>query len=140
MTELKKRLSILKDTFDRLGDWMNKYSYIIAFASKFPYGKVARTDNNRIKGCQSMAWISVDLDENGKINCDVDSDSLIVLGILGLMVNAFNGLLPSEVVDFDCDFLELLGIKDKMVSTRVVGINKAVEVIKTYCRIQLKDD
>src|SRR5262245_19325748 len=102
MTELKTIEEIeeeIADEFSFFESWQDKYEYIIELGKKlkgFPEDK--RTDDNKVKGCQSSVWLVTD-EENGTIIFKADSDSTIVKGLIALLVRVLNGRTPDEIIN-----------------------------------------
>jgi len=65
----------LVDEFSIFDDWMERYEYVIDLGKALPeYPEEWRTEDNKIKGCQSQVWLNMEL-KDGKIDIDGDSDA-----------------------------------------------------------------
>ena len=74
-------------------DWEQRYQYIIDLGKSIPgLPESEKTPEHLVKGCQSSVWL-VESFENGKITFDVDSDAVIVQGLLALVLAAYNKIL-----------------------------------------------
>ncbi|HRO18435.1 MAG TPA: SufE family protein, partial [Ferruginibacter sp.] len=50
--------------FEMLGEWMDKYEYIIQLGKELPpMQESLKTDDRLIKGCQSRVWFHADFSE-----------------------------------------------------------------------------
>ena len=68
--------------FEVLEDWTERYEYIIELGrdlSDFP--DAAKTDENRLHGCQSQVWLMAD-ERGGRLYFEATSDSVIVSGLI----------------------------------------------------------
>lgn len=46
------------EEFEFFDDWMDKYEHLIALGKELPpMNPLHKTDDNKIKGCQSQVWL-----------------------------------------------------------------------------------
>ena len=91
-------------------DWLDKYDYLISLSDSLPVIDAAhKTEQYIIEGCQSRVWVDARL-EDGKVYYSADSDAIIVKGILALLIRAFQGRTPQQIVDLDLYFIEAIGL------------------------------
>ncbi len=83
--------------------------------------QVLKTEENLVKGCQSSVWFDIRC-ENGKINFDADSDSLIVKGIVAIVDYLYNGQSAEDVLKADLSIFEELGLWQHLSSQRGNGL------------------
>ncbi len=114
-----------------LDDWLDKYQHLIRLGRslKSP-GPSFRNEENAIGGCQSSVWISADL-ENGGMRFLVDSDSVIVRGMLTLLMRVLNGRLPEEIAGSDLYFLDKTGLLTNLSPSRANGLAHIVKRLKS---------
>lgn len=87
----------LIENFDLFDDWEDKYSYIISLAKKLPPMALdAKIEENRVQGCVSNVWITLELDGEGKIIMKADSDAMIVKGLVFIIYTAINNKTLEE--------------------------------------------
>jgi len=95
-----------EDIVDTLGffdGWEERYKYIIDLGKQLPVMDDAlKTQERLISGCQSQVWIEP-YQIDGKLYFDVASDAFIVSGLLALVMAAYNGKTPAEVLAFDME-------------------------------------
>src|SRR4030095_3630524 len=106
------------DEFSFFEDWQDKYEYLIELGKKlkdFPEDK--RTDDNKVKGCQSSVWLTA-FRENGSIIYKADSDSTIVKGLIALLLRVLSGQSADEIVNSKLGFIEKIGLKQHLAQTR----------------------
>jgi len=117
----KRRAQLLED-FDLLENWEEKYDYLIELGfdlDEMPQD--LKTEENLVKGCQSSVWFDIRC-ENGKINFDADSDSLIVKGIVAIIDYLYNGQSAENVLKADLSIFEELGLWQHLSSQRGNGL------------------
>lgn len=95
-----------EDIVDTLGffdSWEERYKYIIDLGKQLPVmDDSLKTAERLISGCQSQVWIEP-YQIDGKLYFDVASDAFIVSGLLALVMAAYNGKTPADVLAFDME-------------------------------------
>jgi len=120
------------EEFSFFPDWQDKYEYIIELGKKlkdFPEDK--RTDDNKVKGCQSSVWLTA-FRENGSIVFKADSDSTIVKGLIALLLRVLSGQSADEIVNSKLEFIEKIGLKQHLAQTRANGLAAMIKQVKMY--------
>lgn len=122
------------DIIDSLGffdNWEERYKYIIDLGKELPEMDASlRTDDYLVRGCQSQVWL-VDEWRAGKLFFQADSDAFIVKGLLGVVLAAFNGKTPGEILAFDIDaYFSQLDLLQHLSSTRGNGLKAMVKRIQ----------
>lgn len=122
------------DIIDTLGffdNWEDRYKYIIDLGKELPpMPERFRTEEYLVRGCQSQVWL-VDECQEGRLYFQADSDAFIVKGLLGVVLAAFNGKTPGEILGFDVDaYFEKLDLLQHLSSTRGNGLKAMVKRIK----------
>ena len=101
MSDINKKLDLIKEEFSIFSDPRDKYIYLVdlAKASKglSPNDKL---EDNRVQGCTSQAWV-VRENKDDQLYFKTDSDAMIVKGLLSLIERSFNGHTPSEIIEID---------------------------------------
>src|SRR5688500_3384856 len=101
----------LVEEFELFDDWADKYQYIIELGQKLkPLGDVYKTDENKIKGCQSSVWLHA-YSDSGKIFFEADSDSTFVKGEIALLIRVLSGRSPGEIVNAPLEFIDKIGLR-----------------------------
>jgi cysteine desulfuration protein SufE len=131
MTIDEKQKEIIEE-FSLFDDWMDKYQYIIDMSKSLPLiDESLKTDQYKIKGCQSNVWLNAEL-KDGKIYFSADSDAVITKGIAALLVRAISGHTPDEVQAADFNFIEQIGLKENLSPTRSNGLLSMVKQMRIY--------
>jgi len=125
----------IEDIVDTLGffdAWEERYKYIIDLGKELPVlDEKYKNDDYIVRGCQSQVWLSC-THEDGKLWFDADSDAFIVKGLLGVVLAAYNGKTPQEILDFDIDgYFAKLGLLNHLSSTRSNGIKAMVKRVQS---------
>lgn len=113
-------------------DWLDKYDYLISLSDSLPVIDAAhKTEQYIIEGCQSRVWVDARL-EDDKVFYSADSDAIIVKGILALLIRAFQGRTPQEIVDLDLYFIEAIGLQENLSPTRGNGVLATIKQMRLF--------
>ena len=118
--------------FSMFEDWLDKYDYLISLSDSLPVIDAAhKTEQYIIEGCQSRVWVDARL-EDGKVYYSADSDAIIVKGILALLIRAFQGRTPQEIVDLNLYFIEAIGLQENLSPTRGNGVLATIKQMRLF--------
>jgi cysteine desulfuration protein SufE len=120
------------DEFSMFDDWMQRYEYMIELGKSLPrIEERFKTDDHLIKGCQSKVWVHADL-EDGKVLFTADSDAIITKGIIAILIRAFSGQKPSDILAASTGFIDEIGLKEHLSPTRANGLVSMIKQLKMY--------
>jgi cysteine desulfuration protein SufE len=129
IAEIEKE--IVED-FELFDDWSEKYQYIIELGQKLPpLDERYKTDENRIKGCQSSVWLHAS-EQDGKIRFEADSDSTFVKGEIALLIRALSGQSPEAIVQAELGFIDTIGLRQHVAVTRANGLAAMIKQMKLF--------
>ena len=122
------------DIIDTLGffdSWEDRYKYIIDLGKELPpLAEKHRTEVNLVRGCQSQVWLISEL-RDGRLFFAADSDAFIVKGLLGVVLAAYNGKTPGEILAFDIEaYFNALNLLQHLSATRGNGLRAMVKRIQ----------
>ena len=132
MTINEKQDEIIEE-FNDFDDWMDRYQLLIDLGNE--QGELNakyKTDQNLIDGCQSRVWLQADLNEEGKIIFQAESDALIVKGIIALLLRIVSGHTPKEILETELYFIVKIGLKEHLSPTRSNGLLAMVKQVRLY--------
>jgi cysteine desulfuration protein SufE len=123
------------DTLGFFDSWEDRYKYIIDLGKELPPMDDAKKDDaHLVRGCQSQVWIDHSL-ESDRLWFEVDSDAFIVKGLLGVVLAAYNGKTPQQVLDFDVEgYFEELSLLKHLSPTRGNGLRAMVKRIQVIAQ------
>ncbi len=129
------KLRQLTETYEPITDPLERMSLVVDSGSHsgtlLPEAK--RTDENRIRGCVSAAWLSGELcDGLCRFRCAADSP--LVQGLLACLCSFFSGLTASEIAASNEDPLTTLGLTRNLSPTRQNGLRHARERIREIAK------
>ena len=120
------------EEFAMFDDWMDRYEYMIDLGKSIPViDEQYKTDDNIIKGCQSKVWVHADLDDD-KVNFSADSDAIITKGIIAILIRAWSGQQPADIITANTDFIDEIGLKEHLSPTRANGLVSMIKQLKMY--------
>lgn len=120
------------DEFSMFDDWMQRYEYMIELGKSLPLiDEKYKTDENIIKGCQSKVWVHAEMKDD-KIYFTADSDAIITKGIIAILIRAFSGQHPKDIIDADTAFIDEIGLKEHLSPTRANGLVSMIKQLKMY--------
>jgi len=124
----------LTETFDLLGDWEERFRYLIDLGEKLPSVPDAlKTEENRIKGCLSQVWMVAEWDEAGRLNLRADSDAKIVRGLIAVLYSIFSGKTRDDIASTDVEkVFKTLGLDQHLSPNRRNGFFSMVERLRVF--------
>lgn len=131
MTIKEIQEDIISD-FSMMGNWEDKYEYIIQLGKELPLiDEAYKTPDNLIKGCQSRVWLHTEL-KDGKLFFTADSDAVITKGLVSLMIHVLSGHTPQDIANTDIFFIDAIGLSSHLSPTRSNGLLSMLKQMKLY--------
>lgn len=114
-----------------LDDWEQRYQYIIDLGKQLPtLPDDLKRDEYLVRGCQSSVWM-ISEEQGEQLFFKVDSDAVIVQGLLALVLAAYDGKTRSQIQAFDIDgYFKELDLERHISPTRGNGLRAMVAKIK----------
>ena len=114
-------------------DWEDKYRYIIDLGKELPeLDEKDKIEKNLIRGCQSQVWLTHNINPEGSIHLDIDSDAHIVRGLIAIVLAALNDKLPRQIIEFDVELLfSDLELLEHLSPTRGNGLRAMVQRVQS---------
>jgi cysteine desulfuration protein SufE len=111
--------------------WEDRYRYIIDLGRQLPEMPAdLKRDDALVRGCQSQVWLHARA-EQGRLRFAIDSDALIVRGLIALVLAAFDGKTPGEILGFDIEgYFARLDLLRHLSPTRGNGLRAMVARIR----------
>ena len=124
MPTIQDTLNDLAEEFDLLGDWEERYRYVIELGRELaPLTDAERSDANKVRGCASQVWLVTEPQADGTLRFRGDSDAHIVRGLIAVLLRLFSGQGPHAILDFDVRAaFETLGLSGHLSAQRSNGV------------------
>lgn len=135
MTINEKQDEIIEE-FDLFDDQLDKTQYIIDLGKKLPpMPDLAKTDQNRIMGCQSKVWVDAELKDDGlHFYGDSEPTAQISKGLISLLIRVLSGEKPEAIANADLYFIPRVGMGNLITSLRAGGLASMIERMKAFGR------
>jgi len=132
MSAIDDTLTELKDEFDLLGDWEERYRYVIELGRDLaPLTDAERSEANKVRGCASQVWLVTEPEDGGRLAFRGDSDAHIVRGLIAILLRLYSGRPAAEILAFDAKAaFEALGLTGALSSQRSNGLASMVQRIR----------
>ncbi len=131
---MSMNLDEIVDIFDILGDWEQRYQYLVELGEKLPpMPEELKTEDNKVKGCMSQVWVHAyrDSENPERIHFHGDCDTSIIKGVLALLIQLLDGRTAEEIQNLDVDeFFTRLKLDEHLSPNRHFGIYALVELMK----------
>lgn len=130
---LKERQEQMVKQFSVITQWDDRYKKIIEMGKLLPVMPLdLKNEKNIVKGCQSQVWLHAELDSEGKVQLQGDSDALIVKGLVALLLSIYSGSTPEEILSHPPSFLKELGFESNLSPSRANGLYAMIKQIQLY--------
>ncbi|MBO6765268.1 SufE family protein [Maricaulis sp.] len=130
-SDIHSEIEDIVDEFDLLGDWEERYKYLIDMGKALPdMPESDRTDANKVKGCVSQVWL---VTEPGKdtLTFRADSDAHIVRGLAALLLRVYSGRSPADILSVDArEVLKRIGLSEHLSPQRSNGLTSMIGRIR----------
>jgi cysteine desulfuration protein SufE len=125
-------LEDLAAEFELLGDWEERYRYVIELGRELvPISEAERSEGNKVRGCASQVWLVTEPQADGTLRFRGDSDAHIVKGLMAILLRLYSGRAPAEIVGFDAKAaFETLGLSSALSTQRSNGLASMVARIR----------
>lgn len=132
MNEVDEAQRALAEEFAFLGDWMERYQYLIDLGRRLPpLDADELVDANKIRGCQSQVWFVAESDGD-RLRFRANSDAAIVSGLIAVLLRIYSDRRPEEILTASTDFVNDLGFEQHLSPTRSNGLAAMLETIRQH--------
>lgn len=130
-TQIQSEIDDIVEEFDLLGDWEERYRYLIDMGKALPdMPEDERTDLNKVKGCVSQVWLVTERDGD-TLSFRADSDAHIVRGLAALLLRLYSGRSAEEILSVDArEVLKTIGLSEHLSPQRSNGLASMIGRIR----------
>ena len=124
----------VRDAFATFDDWADRYQFLIDLGKKLPPMDPAdKTEETRVKGCQSNVWlVAQPVPGTDRIEFVADSDSSIVKGLVAILWRVYSGQPADKILSYDIEkLLADLELDQHLTMNRRNGLVGMVQRIKS---------
>jgi cysteine desulfuration protein SufE len=132
MGSISQELDDLADEFEVLGDWEERYRYLIELGRGLePLRDDERNEDNKVRGCASQVWLVTTPKADDHLAFRGDSDAHIVRGLIAVLMRLYSGRPAAEILDFDARAaFSRLGLASALSQQRSNGLSSMVARIR----------
>lgn len=129
------QLDEIAETFDLLGDWEQRYQYLIELGEELPaFPESLQKEENRVKACMSKVWLVANA-KDGKIYYEGECDTAVIKGVLALLIGLCNGKTSEQIDKIDMDeIFRRLNLDEHLSPNRHVGVYAMFDLMKQKAR------
>ncbi|MAE30511.1 MAG: cysteine desulfuration protein SufE [Verrucomicrobiales bacterium] len=122
----------LTGNFEFLGDWEERFAYLIELGKKLPpLDESEMVEENRVHGCQAMVWLKMLPNADSTFEIRADSDAFIVKGLIAVLLLVYNRKTAEQIMATDCaGTAARLGLDKHLSPTRRNGLHSMVSRIQ----------
>jgi cysteine desulfuration protein SufE len=119
------------ETFELLDSGEDRYRYIIDLGKELVgLPEELKVEAHRVHGCQSRVWM-VAARDGEVLSVRADSDAFVVRGLVAILLAAYRGKTPQEVLAVDAErVFGSLGLEQHLSQGRRNGLNAMVQRIR----------
>lgn len=129
---MQDKIKKIVSDFQNGSDWEKKYEKLIEYGKNLKYLPDAdKTEDLKVKGCQSQVWIKAEL-KNDKIIFQGDSDAILVKGLVALVLGVYSDETPDDILKTEPTFLKEIGLDVGLSPSRSNGLYSMVKQVKYY--------
>jgi cysteine desulfuration protein SufE len=117
-----------------------KLELLLDYANKLPpvpdnFSAIINQENKLVSECQTPVHLVVQYaDHKIRIYAEVPPESPTVRGIVSLLIHAYDGATPEEVLTTPTNLLQKLGLAEKIGAMRSYGIGAIIQRLKNEVR------
>lgn len=123
MNRIEQRQEKIVNEFSSLTNWEDRYKRIIERGKNSPnLPDDLKTEESKVRGCQSQVWLHAKLLPNGEVEFTGDSDAMIVKGLVSILLEVYSHSKPDEILSASPEFLKKLGFDTQLSPSRANGL------------------
>lgn len=127
----------IEEEFGFFDDNRERIEHIVEMGRELPpLPDDAKTEGNRVRGCQSQVWMQAEFDpQTGRLNLRADSDAVIVKGLITLVLRLYDAKRPQDILDNPPTVFETIGLGKMLTPGRANGLYSMINRVQEFARI-----
>ena len=126
--------------YEELSDWEEQCDFLIDLGFELPeFPAELKREEYIVHGCQSLVWLvtrRVIEDGVAVVRLQADSDAIIVKGLIAVLLTAYSGKTPQQILEIDIEALfERMGLNQHLSSTRRNGLHGMVKRVRSFAAL-----
>ena len=131
----------LVENFEFLGDWEERFSYLIELGKNLPpLESEEKIETNRVYGCQATVYLCMIPApcEPPVFTIRADADAFIVKGLISILLLLYNNKIAKEIISINAlEVFRKLGLDKRLTMTRQNGLRSMIKRIDTLAKESL---
>lgn len=130
--EVRRAEAELIEEFRFFDNWMDRYQYLVDLGRRLPdFPEAWKTEQNRIKGCQSQVWFKAE-QRGDRLDFHAVSDAAIVSGLIAVILRIYSGKRAAEILGTPPEFVSALQLEQHLSPTRSNGLSSMLAAIRRF--------
>ena len=126
----EERKQKLVQDWTGITNWEDRYKKLIQLGKEMPaMPEELKTEENKVRGCQSQVWIKTEKKSDGTISFIGDSDALLVRGLVALVTGIYSNAKAEDILKTPPDFVKSLGFETHLSPSRTNGLYSMIKRI-----------
>ena len=131
---IEKTIAMYKEDFDLFPTANEKLEYIFDLGKKHSTLKdEEKNEATYVKGCASDAWLVGEC-KDGKLLLRGEGTSEMAKGMLTLLLDIFNNRTPDEILNFDPQKLQEMGVVELLSPVRQQSLQAFLTMVYSYAQ------
>ncbi len=131
---IEKTIAMYKEDFDLFGSANEKLEYIFDLGKKHTTLKdEEKNEATYVKGCASDAWLVGEC-KDGTLLLRGEGTSEMAKGMLTLLLDIFNNRTPDEILNFDPQKLQDMGVVELLSPVRQQSLQAFLTMVYSYAQ------
>lgn len=136
MKTIAEKQTELVELYNSLDDPIMQYEFLLQLAGEVPVpDQKLKNDDTRIRNCQTDSWFIMG-QKDGCLYLNVDSDALLIRGVLSIYVYLLDGRTLKEIGSTPIDFMEKSTIREQLSVSRFSVLSELPDKIHAFCNLQ----
>ena len=134
MSEPVAEFDEIVETFELLGDWEERYRYLIGLGRTLtPLSDEEKSEENIVRGCQSQVWLIPEISNDGRFQFRGESDASLVSGLISVILALNWNKTAGEILEIDAQKeLEKLQLDNHLTASRRNGLFAMERKIRSW--------
>jgi cysteine desulfuration protein SufE len=135
MNQVQKKGEEIAQDFAKLKTWEERYQKIIKMGKDLEaISDKLKTEEAKVKGCQSQVWLHAKLNAEGGVDFQADSDALLVRGLVAMLLKIYSGAKPEDILSTPPEFLKVIGFEGNLSPSRANGLFAMIKQIRYFAQ------
>ena len=131
---IEKTIAMYKEDFDLFPTANEKLEYIFDLGKKHSTLKdEEKNEATYVKGCASDAWLVGEC-KDGRLLLRGEGTSEMAKGMLTLLLDIFNNRTPDEILNFDPQKLQEMGVVELLSPVRQQSLQAFLTMVYSYAK------